>query len=216
MELRMVGRRAFRGSMTVLGDLAQATRVGAQSSWSSALESLTLGRRQGRIAELTLGYRVPGPILDWANTLLPIAAPGVTPAASVRASGDPPEIRAVTDVASEAVACAAALLVRWGTVGVLAAADDLDAIATHAAAQGVAHRDARRVGGLGAGITLIEASAAKGLEFDAVVVAEPAAVVGAAPDAATGARVLYVSLTRAVQHLTVIHHHPLPFGLVAP
>jgi DNA helicase IV len=60
MELRMVGRRAYRGSMTVLGDLAQTTRVGGQRSWETALASLTLGKREGRVAELALGYRVPG------------------------------------------------------------------------------------------------------------------------------------------------------------
>jgi DNA helicase IV len=217
MELRMVGRRAWRGSMTVLGDLAQATRVGGQTDWDDALAALTLGRRDGRVAELTLGYRVPGPILDWANQLLPIAAPGVTPAASVRTSGDAPTVRRVDDPIKEAIALAAALLGRWATVGVLAAADDLDAVVKRASEADVVVRDARQLGqGLGEGINVVEAATAKGLEFDAVVVIEPHRIVESVGDTATGARVLYVSLTRAVQHLSVVHHEPLPLGLAAP
>ena len=100
MALRMLARRAEGGSMTVLGDQAQATAVDAAGSWDAALAALTAaltsaGGPDVRLTELTVGYRVPAAILDVANRLLPEAAPGVTPARSVRPGGDPPLILAV-------------------------------------------------------------------------------------------------------------------------
>ena len=90
MELRAVARCPSR-SMTVLGDLAQATAPGAQSSWADAV--LHLGSPpSASIEELELGYRVPGPILDVANRLLPSVAPGVRAARSVRVDGPAPEL----------------------------------------------------------------------------------------------------------------------------
>ena len=64
--------------MTVLGDLAQATDVGSQQSWDDVVR--LLGSQVGasasvRHTELTVGYRVPGPILDLANQLLVEVAP---------------------------------------------------------------------------------------------------------------------------------------------
>ena len=76
MELRAVARRCPSRSMTVLGDLAQATAPGAQSSWEEAVAHLG-SPANASIEELELGYRVPKPILDVANRLLPTYAPGV-------------------------------------------------------------------------------------------------------------------------------------------
>ena len=53
---------------------------------------------------------------------------------------------------------------------------------------------------------------AKGLEFDAVVVVEPAAI---AAGTSRGLRLLYVALTRAVQELVVVHARPLPGAMAA-
>src|SRR5204863_189553 len=95
MELRVLARRCPRRSMTVLGDLAQATRPGGQRSWDDVL--VHLGSPDGaEVTELDLGYRVPAPIIDFANRLLPEAAPDVRPSRSVRESGSAPEI-IVTD-----------------------------------------------------------------------------------------------------------------------
>jgi DNA helicase IV len=47
----------------------------------------------------------------------------------------------------------------------------------------------------------------RGLEFDSVVVAEPAAIVEEAPG---GLRALYVALTRSTQRLVVLHAEELP------
>jgi superfamily I DNA/RNA helicase len=60
-------------------------------------------------------------------------------------------------------------------------------------------------------VTLVDALTAKGLEFDAVVVVEPAAI---ADERLHGLRALYVALTRAVQMLHIVHARPLPPELV--
>ena len=93
MELRLLARRTPERSMTVLGDLAQATAVGAQSNWDDVLHHLVTPeeerRSRARIEELGVGYRVPAAILDFANRLLPVAAPHLRPSRSVRTAGDP-------------------------------------------------------------------------------------------------------------------------------
>ncbi len=62
-------------------------------------------------------------------------------------------------------------------------------------------------------LTLVPASLAKGLEYDYVVLDEPAAIVDGEPDERTGLRRLYVCLTRAVSGLTALHASPLPASL---
>ena len=91
MELRAIARRCPSRSMTVLGDLAQATAPGAQSSWDDAVVHLG-SPSTASIEELELGYRVPRPILEVANRLLPEVAPGVRAARSVRLDGPAPEL----------------------------------------------------------------------------------------------------------------------------
>jgi superfamily I DNA/RNA helicase len=139
----------------------------------------------------------------------------VTPSKSVRDTGDAPLLVRVGEagVARTAIARCSELGQTWATIGILAAADDLDALVKAATELEVAVIDSRRGLALAEGINVVEASAAKGLEFDAVVVVEPDQIVSTAADTGTGARILYVSLTRAVQHLTVVHAHDLPLGL---
>jgi DNA helicase IV len=197
MELRALARRCPRHSMTVLGDLAQATRPGAQRSWDDVLRSL--GSPEGAVlTELDLGYRVPAPIIDFANRLLPEAAPDVRPSRSVRESGQAPVI---VHVDAGALAAEVARVVdeqaaRWSSVGV---------IVPEGVRVELAARD---------GLTVVTPPEAKGLEFDAVIVVEPAGFVPAAGDEhRAGLRLLYVALTRAVQTLTIIHTRPLPPSL---
>ena len=61
-------------------------------------------------------------------------------------------------------------------------------------------------------LVVIPASLVKGLEFDAVVLVEPAEI---ADDGAAGMRLLFVALTRAVQHLAIAHTQDLPDALRA-
>ena len=212
MEFRLLARRTPERSMTVLGDLAQATAVGAQTSWDDAIGHLNT--QKARLEELAVGYRVPAAILDFANRLLPIAAPHVRPSRSVRTAGDPPLVVALgAEALAHAVATEVdALAGRWTTVGVIAPVSLLDDIADALRAAAIDFADARRQT-LSDSVTLLPPATAKGLEFDAVVVVEPARIVGEEP---SGLRVLYVALTRAVQHLGILHAEPLPEPLTSP
>jgi DNA helicase IV len=210
MALRMVARRAVASSLTILGDLAQATGAGASRSWTDALDHLG-APEQVRMAELTIGYRLPAAILDFANQLLPEAAPHVTAAVSAREEGDPPELHAVTSdaLASTVAALADALASEFTTTAVVAPVAMLAGLRAELAAAGhdvplpeqstIAHR-----------LSLLPAALAKGLEFDAVVVVEPAAIVA---ESEHGTRLLFVALTRPVQRLVIAHAQPLPVAL---
>jgi DNA helicase IV len=211
MALRMVARRAVSSSLTVLGDLAQATGAGASRSWSDALEHLG-SPELVRTAELTIGYRLPAAILDFANRLLPEAAPHVTAAVSAREEGEPPEVVAVAPDAlvAEVPQRAADLAREFTTTAVIAPVAMLDPLRAGLAAVGldvplpeqstISHR-----------LSLLPASLAKGLEFDAVIVVEPSAIVA---ESQHGTRLLFVALTRPVQRLVIAHARSLPTALV--
>lgn len=202
MALRVVGRRARHGSLTVLGDLAQATAPGALADWGAAVQHLGASESVRR-TELTIGYRLPGAILDYANRLLAHAAPHVTPARSARDDGDAPEIVecAAADVVTTVVAAASSISARVMTTAVIAPLE----------LHGGLRDGGLAAGELGEPLVLLDPATAKGLEFDGVVVVEPARI--APDDHVDGVRLLYVALTRAVQHLTIVHSAPLPSGL---
>jgi DNA helicase IV len=207
MALRMVARRSPDRSMTVLGDLAQATTPASQTSWDSVAQHLNAP--DVHLVELDLGYRVPAALLDYANRLLPSIAPGLRPARSVRMTGRAPRIlKAVgdADVGHIAVVEACALASEWTTVALVVPDSAIDSIITELRERDVAFADSQR-GELGDGISVVPAGVAKGLEFDAVVVVEPGRIAAEYPN---GLRLLYVSLTRAVQELTLVHAEPLP------
>jgi DNA helicase IV len=199
MALRMLLRRGARfPSMTILGDLAQSTAPGGQASWDDVLA--VLGRPDDMLyAELDIGYRVPGQILDVANLLLPGAGVAVAAARSVRRTDDEPRFVTVDDhgLAPAVVDVVTELAERHPTVGVIAPADLHPGLLAAGLPVGEA---------LAAPVSLITPAESKGLEFDAVVVVEPAMVAAAGPP---GVRLLYVAMTRAVQHLTVVQSKPL-------
>ncbi|HEX4902054.1 MAG TPA: UvrD-helicase domain-containing protein [Acidimicrobiales bacterium] len=205
MALRMLARRAHQGSLTVVGDLAQATRAWGQRSWDDVVGHLR-GAAAPLHAELTVGYRTPAPILDLANRLLPSAAPGVTPARSIRLTGEDPRLVAVppAEVASAAAAAVAEAAGDRGTIAVVATAADHDALGRALDEEGVAWSADLHGPGTAALLTPL---LAKGLEFDVVVVVEPARIVDAEP---AGERALFVALTRPTRRLVVVHAEPLP------
>jgi DNA helicase IV len=209
MQLRMLARRARHNSMTVLGDLAQATGPASPGSWDEALRHL--GRPPtAQHAELTMGYRLPGAFLELANRLLAVAAPGVAPSRSVRDDGDPPDFhRCAPDELVPAVGEHALVLAQaFATVAVIAAAPRVEELRAAVEARGVACAEPGDVSP-DRPVVVLPALLAKGLEFDAVIVVEPAEIAAEGPH---GARLLFVALTRAVAHLAIAHVRPLPFA----
>jgi DNA helicase IV len=99
-----------------------------------------------------------------------------------------------------------------GSVGVIAADGEVDRVAGELRRHGTDLAALDRLG-QAARVTVVPASQAKGLEYDQVVVVEPAAIVQAEP---LGLRRLYIVLSRAVTHLTVVHAEPLPALLAGP
>ncbi|HYZ98982.1 MAG TPA: ATP-binding domain-containing protein [Acidimicrobiales bacterium] len=209
MGLRALARRSRAASMTVLGDLAQATAPAAQMSWEAAIAALG-SPASARRADLDLGYRVPDAIMDVANGLLVEAAPDVVPTRSVRAGGRPPAMVATSSAAlAEAVSEAVAQLgASWSSIAVVVPPPVRAAVEDVLSATSLPVRGDAGEGG----ITTLDPADVKGLEFDAVVVVEPASIAG---DTARGLRMLYVALTRAVQELVIVHAGPLPPGLAA-
>jgi DNA helicase IV len=197
MQLRMVARRARDGSLTILGDVAQATGAVLYRSWAEVLPQLPHSD-EAHVEELRHAYRVPREIMEVALPLLDSIAPDVEPPISYRTGAAPPRIRR----AEQAHLLAAA----YREAERLASADGLLAMI-------VPEELLRDVpgGDLWDGVPLLTARQAKGLEFDHVVVVEPALI--AAHE--QGLRELYVALTRPTKTLVVVHARPLPPELSA-
>lgn len=224
MECRAIARRAAYGSVTVLGDLAQGTTPWAARDWRGLLSHL--GKPDAQVVPLTTGFRVPQAVVALANGLLGRLGVDVPAARSLRrdgelrirrvggGGGEGAETGPVTvgqwvlgeDVVAEAVAAVRDALADEGSVGVIAA-DGPDVVRLWQAldeagitAGGPDEPQAR--------VTVLGAGVAKGLEYDHVVVVEPAAIAAAEE---RGLHRLYVVLTRAVSRLDVVHARALPW-----
>ncbi|HYV60169.1 MAG TPA: UvrD-helicase domain-containing protein [Acidimicrobiia bacterium] len=209
MQWRMVGRRCPSGSMTLVGDFGQSSKPGALHDWDAVRAELP-GDEPARVVTLTVNYRTPAEIMDLADRVVTTAAPGVEPARSVRSTGRPPQFVATAD-AGKLVSVAADVARNGdgdrGTTALIAPRELHDDLVSLLADVGAVAGSADAVD---APIAVVDASDAKGLEFDHVVVVEPGRLVNA--DAA-GLRLLYTALTRATQTLTVAHAAPLPEAL---
>ncbi|MET8851864.1 UvrD-helicase domain-containing protein [Amycolatopsis sp. NPDC004625] len=192
MDWRMLLRRCPSRSMTVVGDLAQTGSAAGATSWDRV-------PRPHRIAELTVGYRTPREIMDAAAAVLAVHHPAVRPPTSVRASGERPWRLAAADVPGVLAELAGA-----HTGGKLA-------IIAPAAGELAAALSLRRPPDPVDDVVLLTPAEAKGLEFDSVVIADPAAVLAAGPH---GPRDLYVAMTRATRSLGVVHPGPVPRELL--
>ncbi len=184
MQARVIARRSEHGSITLLGDLAQGTAPWAARDWPTLLAHL--GKPGARVVPLTTGFRVPAAVVALANRLLPALGVDVPEARSLRTDG------ALTIGATPLQDAVRAALAFEGSIGVIAA----DATVPRIAA-GIEHER----------VTVLPASLAKGLEYDHVIVVEPADIVAAEP---RGLNRLFVVLTRAVSRLDVLHERPLP------
>jgi DNA helicase IV len=208
MQLRMVARRAATGWLTLLGDVAQATGAVAYERWDEVLAHLPV--ETATVEELVLAYRVPAEIMHLALPLLSQIAPHVRPPEAYREGGEAPRVLTDPDVAHRAAEEAVVLDAGEGSVAVVAPSALVPAI------RGLLERalvevDGSPVEDLAPAVRVLTAREAKGLEFDQVVLAEPAAVVSEA-GGIQGRRHLYVALTRATKSLTVVHSLPLPWA----
>ncbi|WP_371404986.1 AAA family ATPase [Kribbella sp. NBC_00662] len=211
MQLRAVGRRCSTGSMTVLGDIAQGTTPWATPSWDDALKHL--GKSGAHTEELTAGFRVPGQVIEYAARLLPTIAPHLKPPTAVRRARGELTISRVPDSLAAAVTAVREVSERPGSIGLIV--PDALVAATRKALNGMAFSVLGDEDDVDAHLDVVPASLAKGLEFDHVVLVEPAGIVAGEADERTGLRRLYVCLTRAVTSLVVVHNEDLPEVLEA-
>ncbi len=227
MMLRALARRSSTGSLTVLGDLAQATTPWATRSWAEALAHL--GKPDAHVEQLTRGFRVPGEVIEYAARLLPHIAPDLAPPTSVRRSRGELVVRPGSPGSPDSlVEVVGATVLREGSVGLIVADDRVASVTGHLTAAGIGFAvlsdgpaaseptAAPEATEFDQHLDVVPASLAKGLEFDHVVLLEPAAIVAGEHDRVTGLRRLYVCLTRAVTSLAVLHDEPLPPELGEP
>lgn len=203
MQLLALRRRSSSGSMTVVGDIAQSTGHWARNSWTEVKELLAQDVAVVD-ADLPHGYRVPRSIMEMAASLLAEAAPGITAPIVIRDVEPGPQLHPVSVDGSFFGAAVSVIqghssLGRF--VGVVCPDERLEGLSRALDAARVSYRNADD-GGLGNSITLVSPVAAKGLEFDAVVVIDPQAIVDGGPE---GYRMLYIALTRTTRYLDVVY-----------
>lgn len=209
MEVRAIRRRSLNGSMTLVGDVAQATSAWANESWDGLARALSFSR-DPRFTGLHTGYRLPGPIMQLAARVLAVAAPGLAPPDSVRRDGVPPTIETVVG-GDFADALARAVrrereAVGMGSVAVLTPASLTGSCEQALRAHGIdVGRADRR--GLSHQVTVVPVALAKGLELDAAIIVEPQTILD---EEAKGSQALFVALTRCTQRLSILQTRPLP------
>ncbi|MEO6126072.1 MAG: ATP-binding domain-containing protein [Ilumatobacteraceae bacterium] len=213
MQLRMASRRSLNGSMTVVGDIAQATGPLAPDSWGDIVKHLP-DRKGSRIIGLSVGYRIPAQIMEVANKVMMAATPSLRPPTAVREGEDKPDfIEVLASELSAAVAAETARLVDEipdGNIAVVAPDPMVESLSRALTAAGITHGRATRTA-LDTGVTVVPVSVVKGLELDGVIVVEPAAIVA---DEQQGLRALYVALTRSTRRLSIVHSEPLPESML--
>lgn len=203
MQLIAIRRRSRAGAMTIVGDIAQSTGQWARGSWDDVISELESPLPHS-LEHLRYGYRVPRAVMDLAARLLPEAAPGIDAPTVVT---DVDRAPAWHPVATHGDLVAAALdaiqkhSAKGLFVGVVRPDSYRDDLARALDAAEISWSDADH-GELTKAINVVSPTAAKGLEFDAVVVLDPQAIVDAGPH---GLRMLYVALTRTTGHLDIVH-----------
>jgi superfamily I DNA/RNA helicase len=196
MQLRMVARRAA-GAFTLLGDIAQATGPISYDRWDELLPHLAEGI-EVEVEELRHAYRVPREIMAISLPLLKRIAPGVEPPLAYRTGAEPPKVVQADEPLAAAYEEAALLAGEEGLLAVIAPAS------LRGEGEAALFDETR--------IAVLTPREAKGMEFDHVIVVEPAAIVEEAVEG-QGLRELYVALTRPTTTLVLVHHQPLPTEL---
>lgn len=213
-------RRVPTRSLTIVGDVAQTSSAAGARSWAAALDPVLRGG--WRLAELTVSYRTPAAVADAAQRMARAAGLPVSPLTAARQVDD--ALRLVP-VASQSIAAtvaehATALAQEFvgtdgaGQVAVVAPAAEVPALRAAVAAALPDALGAEEASRLltqrpeDAQVRVVDPRETKGLEYDAVVLVEPAAI--AQGDG--GHSDLYVAMTRPTQRLVVVHARPLPPG----
>jgi hypothetical protein len=190
MQWRMVGRRGRHASWTIVGDPAQA--AWADTAEASQAMDAALGSRRRSEYTLTTNYRNAAEIFELAAAVIHRAEPQLELPTAVRRSGVPPRHRRAVsgELAAAAREAATGVLAEVaGTVGVITSMADRDEVAGWFA-------------GLDSGrLQVVGSLEAKGMEYDGVVVVEPAAI---RAEGRSGVRTLYVALSRATQRLVTV------------
>jgi DNA helicase IV len=197
MDWRMVLRRCPARSMTVVGDLAQTAAPGGADSWAQVLDPVAPGR--WRTARLTVNYRTPAPVMTLAATLLP---PAAEPPLSVRDSDESPWYAAAGHLAE--LVLRETQLIGTGRVAVITSPAR---VAETAATLGLSPGP-----DLDALVAVLTPGQAKGLEFDSVIIVDPAGIEQASP---RGRADLYVALTRTTRRLGLVSPGEPPGDLQA-
>lgn len=186
MQWRMIGRRGHAASWTIVGDPAQSAWIGSPAEPARARDEAIGGGRARHFHRLTTNYRNSKEIFELAAEVIRRVSPEVPLPNAVRSTGIPPqEVRVGTPELGMAVREAVTRLRDQveGTIGVIAP----DAGLRDAATTWI-ERDERT--------SVVTALAAKGMEYDAVVLVEPGLV--------DSPRTLYVALSRATQRLITV------------
>jgi len=216
MQARSLARRCPSGSMTVLGDLAQSVGSRQYDVWGR-LAAILAGADGWHIAELTVGYRVPREVMEFARPLATALSPStafpepIRPPASGSLTVTPVKrARLVAETVSRALNLAMRSEEEVRSVAIITP-DDEELL--RELGEEIATAQESTLTGLSRPITVLPAPLAKGLEFDHVIVVEPQRLVDQGP---VGLRRLYVAITRCTQSLTVLHSAPLPAELGGP
>lgn len=228
MAWRMVLRRNPARSLTVVGDVAQTGSPAGARSWRQMLDPVLRGR--WREERLTVNYRTPTEIMTVAADVLAAVDPDEQPPDSVRSEGVPPRAIRVppapvgpdsaaghdSPAVPSPLAASVADVVRAGLAdlggpegGRLAVIVPDSRVAELAAAIPEAV-PGDEPDSLDAAAALLTVTQAKGLEFDRVVLADPAGIIAQSPN---GGRDLYVAITRATHRLAVVYQGDLPASL---
>lgn len=193
MAWRMLMRRNPARSMTIVGDLAQTGAPDGATSWDQLTDRY-------RLAQLTVNYRTPAEIMAATMDLFTAYHPGLQPPRPVRWTGEPPWRRRTTiaELPKDTAAAAHA----DGQLAIITPPHHLHRLADELHISPTPDLTGQ--------IVLLTPNQAKGLEFDSVLIIDPAAILTAGP---LGHNDLYVAMTRATQRLGILHPGPPPAEL---
>jgi DNA helicase IV len=209
MQWRLLMRRNPLKSFTIVGDIAQASAAAGATSWAAALAPHV--GDNWRLEELTVNYRTPAQISQVAEAMALAHGVNITRSRAVRESAWPVDIVRTDDIATGVVNTVLAdrEIDSRGTLAVIVS-EALVASVYPALEASLGPAVGRGAAGLARPVAVLTPQESKGLEFDAVVIAEPQRIVD---EISRGAAALYVAMTRSTQRLHLVTTTNLPAGL---